>query len=495
MPFDSERPKLPWVLLALTWGYFTAPKDSGTVIINSIFKQRGVPWILLFLSWTYFNYSNAIKQFFRPRKVIQYTAKLKRKEIAPVTLPAQIPNVKPQTAAEETIEVVKDKAETQELVKASLKPVNEMTFTEFLDDINAKVKTMTPPNHRFKSTLRAIAIMDKVLPINVWAHQQESKGINISLLNFPGLDLGFVRGDGLISGNWTIQEVLSVINNAHCRKTWDARFDGADTIEFLSFADVLVHSVQKGTFPVSARDIVSFNSLTELSDSSLTFVISSVTDPKAPEEGANGRVRADIMIAGWKLEQKENGVYTTYLVHVDPKGYIPTSLIKTIQFQTPMCIKNIGTYLSETGSVPFVLLGGKYQPTEGISISTRNSTPSTLHLEYTLVGSDKEKYFYIALPGVNYKGVKVSLTVNTGDAGNLEIVDTKDVGPIISSNTKWVLKVSHAANTAEQKLVLKAIPGPEEKVELNGTLLEQKLVLKPDTVPDAKVDVDGSLLK
>lgn len=50
-----------------------------------------------------------------------------------------------------------------------------------------------------------------------------------------------------------MQEVLSVIQNASARKVWDARFDQSTVLEYLSTTSFLIHSIQKGTFPVAPR--------------------------------------------------------------------------------------------------------------------------------------------------------------------------------------------------------------------------------------------------
>ena len=106
----------------------------------------------------------------------------------------------------------------------------------------------------------------------------------------------------------------------------DNRFDYLNVLEYPDNDLILVHNVQKTTFPIAARDFVLVN-YKYFNDNGLNLVINSVRDISAPVEGANGCVRADILLAGWRLHKLENGdIETTYLLHVDPKGYIPSSI-------------------------------------------------------------------------------------------------------------------------------------------------------------------------
>lgn len=140
------------------------------------------------------------------------------------------------------------------------------------------------------------------------------------------MELPFVRGDGAISGPWSCQEVLSIIQNSFARKTWDARFESAAVLECLSASDNLIHSVQKGKYPiVSARDLITVSSVIA-KQQALDYVVTSVDEPTGPPAGSDGRVRAEIILAGWRLTQQAENILATYIVHVDPKGSIPSCI-------------------------------------------------------------------------------------------------------------------------------------------------------------------------
>jgi hypothetical protein len=106
----------------------------------------------------------------------------------------------------------------------------------------------------------------------------------------------------------------------------DPRFDYAEILEILSSSSALVYSVQKGTFPVSARDLVTVTENDFEGPNIMYVTITSVSDGLAPPEGGSGRVRAEILLAGWRIEKNAGKIKATYIVHVDPKGTVPTCI-------------------------------------------------------------------------------------------------------------------------------------------------------------------------
>ncbi len=104
----------------------------------------------------------------------------------------------------------------------------------------------------------------------------------------------------------------------------DARFDAAHVLEHLSCSDTLVYSVQKGSFPVAARDFVIATHVNASISNRLEYITVSVVDSKGPAEGTNGRVRAELQIGSWILERIDQFVHVTYIVAVDIKGTVPS---------------------------------------------------------------------------------------------------------------------------------------------------------------------------
>ncbi|KAJ3358825.1 hypothetical protein HDU91_005102 [Kappamyces sp. JEL0680] len=336
---------------------------------------------------------------------------------------------------------------TAAVAPAAKKSLTETPIAETLQDLQEEIKAMRPPEHRISSINQAVCLFKRVLPLSEgWTTSQEKEGVSISSLAVPGLDLPFVRGDGLISGGFTVEEVLSVVQNAFSRKTWDHRFDSSEVLEFLSPTDFLIHSVQKGTFPVAARDFVSCSTFYYDSPSVLDYVVTSVEDPLGPPPGTGGRVRAEILLASWRLEQTAEGVAATYLVHVDVKGSIPSAIIRSIQVQTPMCIRRVGEYLESRGTLPFLVNAPAFKMNKKIQIVKREGTDSHYALEFSIppdvfkeesASSLPKGAITIALPAKSFAGAAISLKTKNGAfhckvvKEGLETITSKATGLVV----------------------------------------------------------------
>lgn len=73
---------------------------------------------------------------------------------------------------------------------------------------------------------------------------------------------------------------------------------------------------------MAARDFVTCTGIKQVSSTKLLFVACSVEDDRVPLHSS--RVRGELILSGWILEQKEQGLEASYLVQVDPKGNIPS---------------------------------------------------------------------------------------------------------------------------------------------------------------------------
>ncbi|KAJ3249711.1 hypothetical protein HDU77_007543 [Chytriomyces hyalinus] len=167
-----------------------------------------------------------------------------------------------------------------------------------------------------------------------------------------------VRGCGELPAGFTVAECLSVIRSTACRKTWDARYDSGTVLQVLGVDDGVAHTIQKGSFPVAARDMIVAVTTRRVSRREAVFVATSVTDDgdAFPKSGASGRVRAELTFAGWMLRASSGAnVEAVYMVQVDPKGTIPSSIVKLVQTQTPLAIARVSEYLNKHGPVPFII--------------------------------------------------------------------------------------------------------------------------------------------
>uniref|UniRef100_A0A1D1ZJI2 StAR-related lipid transfer protein 5 n=1 Tax=Anthurium amnicola TaxID=1678845 RepID=A0A1D1ZJI2_9ARAE len=219
-----------------------------------------------------------------------------------------------------------------------------------------------PIRHRHtESVKKAFETFKSHLPMDNWNISSEDNGLKIYVKEFPGKSTPIMRGDGVISGGFTIYDILSLIKNLDMRKLWDDRYDEGAVYEIFSLHERLARTAMKGTFPISGRDI----SVCEMLDcdentGTLYFITTSVSDHLIPE--SKKLVRANLDFAGWKLEPNfdSNGnttsVNITYIVDVDVKlDTIPSSIRKTLSLQIPMIVSKLDEVIQKMGYPPYVL--------------------------------------------------------------------------------------------------------------------------------------------
>lgn len=108
----------------------------------------------------------------------------------------------------------------------------------------------------------------------------------------------------------------------------------------------------KAPWPVSPRDFVGI-ALRDFDDDECYVSMSSIVDDAVPP--VSGCVRGNLMISGWKIKKTENGLALTYITQVDLAGSIPSSFLKSINLQVPLCARKVAEYAKNYGSPPSVL--------------------------------------------------------------------------------------------------------------------------------------------
>jgi hypothetical protein len=95
--------------------------------------------------------------------------------------------------------------------------LRDISSKEVLKYLEPTVARMAPPSHRFGKINEAKAFLKLVYESGDWTERTENEGISISKLKLTDLELPFIRGDGELNGEWSIEEVVSVISNASAR--------------------------------------------------------------------------------------------------------------------------------------------------------------------------------------------------------------------------------------------------------------------------------------
>ncbi|KAJ3203910.1 hypothetical protein HK099_001330 [Clydaea vesicula] len=204
-----------------------------------------------------------------------------------------------------------------------------------------------------------ITLFNELLVSKKWTYSHTHKDVNIALADSPSnFSLPIIKGDAFFTDQFTKLEWLSVANNPEARKFWDARFDGAEVLEAIGEGDLIIHSIQKGQLMVSARELLTLTTQYYGQNGDLCYFAVSINGHNKYVSG-KGKVLANLGIAGWCFSSETRdgveGLKVTYMVDVNINGYVPSSLIKIVQAQTPQCVETVHNYLTKYGTTAFLL--------------------------------------------------------------------------------------------------------------------------------------------
>ncbi|KAJ3191438.1 hypothetical protein HK101_007713 [Irineochytrium annulatum] len=171
------------------------------------------------------------------------------------------------------------------------------------------------------------------------AHSEAKLGCKISMKTLPGATLPITRGDIVFPAGFQPQEIVTFLRDVENRKKWDGRFESATVVEMWGEEEGLIHSLQKGQWPVIRDFTVAFKVFRE--GDVTYFIQTSVVDSRLGE--VKGRVRGKVT-AGWVIKPNAAGdgsLDVSYIVNADPAGTLPAALIKMVSAETPACAGNV----------------------------------------------------------------------------------------------------------------------------------------------------------
>ncbi|KAK3825631.1 MAG: hypothetical protein J3Q66DRAFT_107606 [Benniella sp.] len=119
-------------------------------------------------------------------------------------------------------------------------------------DSNRSYMTYTPVMvlpHRHSETARKALAMFKVLassPEDRWRAISSENGFKCYSRIISGAGLPMLRGEGTISGGWTVEQINAVIESTGCRHIWDERFENMSIAEAFNHNEYLFHVTLRG---------------------------------------------------------------------------------------------------------------------------------------------------------------------------------------------------------------------------------------------------------
>lgn len=103
--------------------------------------------------------------------------------------------------------------------------------------------------HRHSETARKALAMFKVLASSSedrWRAISSENGFKAYSRVISGAGLPMLRGEGTITGGWTVEQINAVIESSGCRQIWDERFDNLSIAETFNHNEYLFHITLKG---------------------------------------------------------------------------------------------------------------------------------------------------------------------------------------------------------------------------------------------------------
>ncbi|KAI7877166.1 Bet v1-like protein [Lichtheimia hyalospora FSU 10163] len=277
-------------------------------------------------------------------------------------------------------------------------------------------------NNRHAATSRKALDYLKELSntLDGWNFSQEKDGVKL-YIKPESNGLNIVRGDAILkTDKYTPREVATVATNPGCRKIWDEKYEVSEVKEMFTHLESLFWVKLKAPWPVSPRDFVGI-ALRDFDEDVCYVSMSSVEDPVAPP--VSGCVRGTLLISGWKVYKTEGGIGITYITQVDMAGSIPSSFLKNIQLQVPLCAGKVVDYARSYGFPPVTV--------EAANVVYKSEDFNHAKREFTanVEGSDGVCRWLVSSQ-MYPNGVKVSVPHEIVDAdNNNKVVVVKIDGP------------------------------------------------------------------
>ncbi|KAF9109379.1 hypothetical protein BGX27_007673 [Mortierella sp. AM989] len=215
--------------------------------------------------------------------------------------------------------------------------------------------------HRHSETSRKALAMFKVLassPEDRWRAIASENGFKSYSRVISGAGLPMLRGEGTITGGWTVEQINAVIESSGCRQIWDERFENMSIAETFNHNEYLFHVSLHGVGSMTGRDLAGVTLIDrDPQTSSLYNVSTSVLDSTIPEDP--GRIRAMLELSGWSLRPTFDGqgntlsVNVTFVIQIDIRGSLPSSVVKSMTSSMSMAVSRLNQFINKSGYPPF----------------------------------------------------------------------------------------------------------------------------------------------
>ncbi|KAI9491869.1 hypothetical protein BDB00DRAFT_468279 [Zychaea mexicana] len=224
------------------------------------------------------------------------------------------------------------------------------------------------PSHRHPTKkVESLELLKRLSSsLDDWMTKGEIDGVKLYTKAQPDRP-SFLRGDGVIEGEWTAEQLCSLIHCYGARKIWDERFEGGQVVERFSQKEYLVHWSLRNMYPVTNCDISAITTIETNSSTGTIYTAStSVNDPLIPAStkeanGSNsGHIRGHTDLYGWMFTSnlgeggRTKSVNVTMVCNLVYKCHVPANVAKVMENEMLASVANVRNYIQKYGCPPYI---------------------------------------------------------------------------------------------------------------------------------------------
>ena len=181
---------------------------------------------------------------------------------------------------------------------------------------------------------------------NNWVFDEKDKNLSIYKRAVKGAAHSMMAASTSIDID--SNKFLSVLlNDAYMLEVDDSKKERKTyKTEKLNDSTTLYYSYQRGAgkLIVDPRDFVSCTLVSESSDE-IYAVTTSIEDKDYPP--IKGAVRAEVIMQGWRLSKNGANTDVVFLIHMDPKGSVPATVVGVGVKKTLKLINKVSEYIKK----------------------------------------------------------------------------------------------------------------------------------------------------
>mmetsp|Transcript_3803 Transcript_3803/g.3251 ORF Transcript_3803/g.3251 Transcript_3803/m.3251 type:complete len:208 (-) Transcript_3803:253-876(-) len=179
-----------------------------------------------------------------------------------------------------------------------------------------------------------------------WEKPEEKEGLIITKKPYKDTGLKFVRAKTTIKA--TPKAIHDVILDESKTLEIDVNIEKNEKVKAPEGYDIIYTIAKKPAMMVDRRDSITAMK-TEEKDGGLLLIGGSIEHPDFPAK--DSPVRCEVLLWSWYIvpsKDDPNVSEVTYIVHIDPKGWIPNAVTNAVSNDQAMNVKRVKDILEGT---------------------------------------------------------------------------------------------------------------------------------------------------